>query len=60
MGASVILAAVGGGQMEEAWRIVQRQSLVIFGTLDELALTRLVNGNGNNRSEVSVYFYQSG
>ncbi|MBE0465706.1 MAG: hypothetical protein IBX71_00560 [Candidatus Desulforudis sp.] len=58
--ASVVLAAVGCGQMEEAWRIVTRHPIVVFGTLDEAALSRLVRLCRRDWCGVPVYFYQSG
>lgn len=59
MGSSAILAAMGCGQMGEVWRVFERQSVVVFGTLDEPVLARL-HKNNDLGSRVPVYFYQSG
>jgi hypothetical protein len=60
MGETVILAAAGCGQMEEAWRIARQQPVVVFGTLDEPALSRLQRYGAKDFSRIPVFFYQSG
>lgn len=60
MRGSVVLAAVGCGEMAEIWRIARQQPMVVVGTLDEPVLERLLGASDPRSLSIPVYFYQSG
>ena len=51
----VVLAAAGFGQLMAGLSIAEKQPLVVYGTLDELVLSRLADASG-----IPVYFFETG
>ena len=55
MTGQVVLAAAGFGQLMAGLLIAEKQSLVVYGTLDGLILSRLADASG-----IPVYFFETG
>lgn len=56
-----VIAAIGRGQLLEAFRRAEEQPIVVFGTLDGQAMSRIREAGVEDAGpEIKVYLYETG